>query len=59
MSTLSRVKAAVTSGEPDDPRPYECKTCGAHFRLQRQVCPECGGYTLDQIEWSSESGDEK
>jgi rRNA maturation endonuclease Nob1 len=59
MSTLSRVKAAVTSGDPTDSHPYECKTCGAHFRRQQQVCPDCGGYTLDRVDWSSEANDEK
>jgi|AntDeeMetageno50_2_1112565.scaffolds.fasta_scaffold04196_1 Ribosomal L32p protein family. len=53
MSTLSRMKAAVTSADPNESRPYECKTCGARFRLQQQVCPGCGGYTLDRIDWSS------
>lgn len=51
MSTLSRVRAAFTSAD-DGERPYECKTCGACFALQRQVCPECGGYTFDRIDWS-------
>ena len=59
MSTLSRVKAAVTGSDSTDFHPYECKTCGTRFRRQQQVCPECGGYTLDRIDWSSESGDEK
>jgi rRNA maturation endonuclease Nob1 len=59
MSTLSRVKAAITSSDPANSHPYECKTCGARFSRQHQVCPECGGYTLDRIDWSSESIDEK
>lgn len=55
MSALSRVKTAFTSSNGDESHPYECKSCGARFRLQQQVCPECGGYTLDRIEWSSET----
>jgi rRNA maturation endonuclease Nob1 len=53
MSTLSRVKTVFMSGEDAKSHPYECKSCGARFRLRQQVCPECGGYTLDRIEWSS------
>lgn len=55
MSTLSRVKTVFTSDDSGESRPYECKGCGARLRLQQQVCPKCGGYNLDRIEWSSES----
>ena len=52
VSTLARVRAAFTGPDRDDPLPYECRTCGARFELQRQVCPECGGYTFDRIDWT-------
>lgn len=54
MSTLSRIRTAFTISDNDDSPPYECKTCGARFRLRRQVCPECGGCTLDRINWPSD-----
>jgi rRNA maturation endonuclease Nob1 len=54
VSTLTRVRDAVMDPDRDDPLPYECRTCGARFELQRQVCPECGGYTLDRLDWSSD-----
>jgi rRNA maturation endonuclease Nob1 len=54
MSTLSRVRAAFTTSTEDERHPYECTNCGAQFALQRQVCPECGGYSLDRTEWCSE-----
>jgi rRNA maturation endonuclease Nob1 len=53
MSTLSRVRAAFTMSTEDERHPYECTNCGARFALQRQVCPECGGYSLDRTEWCS------
>ncbi|WP_458187652.1 hypothetical protein [Haladaptatus sp. NG-WS-4] len=31
--------------------PYECKGCGASFGVQYQVCPECGGYTIERDDW--------
>ena len=59
MSTLGRVKTAFTRADRGESDPYECKSCGARFRLQRQVCPECGGYTFDRVEWSSSNTLEK
>lgn len=53
MSTLNRVKQAFTSDDTDELRPYECESCGARFRLEYYVCPECGGYSIDRAEWSS------
>ena len=52
MDTLTRLIAAITSSTESEPRPYECETCGVCFELHRQVCPECGGYTLVRTDWS-------
>lgn len=53
MNTLRRVKEVFSTIDESEHTPYECKTCGARFAFQRQVCSKCGGYTLDRIEWSS------
>jgi uncharacterized OB-fold protein len=52
MGTLSRIRAVFSDADTGDVHLYECKSCGAHFALRRQVCPKCGGYTLDRIDWS-------
>jgi ribosomal protein L37E len=31
--------------------PYECKRCETAFSVQYQVCPECGGYSVEREEW--------
>jgi rRNA maturation endonuclease Nob1 len=54
MGVLSQVRVALTTADRDEFRSYECKSCGGRFKFQRQVCPDCGGYTLDRIDWSSE-----
>jgi rRNA maturation endonuclease Nob1 len=54
MSTLTRIRAAFTTSNDGKRRPYECTSCGARFALQRQVCTECGGYSLDRTDWSFE-----
>lgn len=54
MSTLTRIRAAITGPDRDEPLPYECVTCDARFERRRQVCPACGGYTFDRVDWSSD-----
>ncbi|EMA50766.1 MULTISPECIES: hypothetical protein [Halococcus] len=52
MSYLDRLRRRV--GEPDrDDAEYECTGCGAGFDRRRQVCPECGGYSIRRREWRS------
>jgi rubrerythrin len=53
MGTLSRVKQAFASPDPNALGPYECQGCGTRFRREYYVCPKCGGYSLDRAEWSS------
>lgn len=45
---LARVVRAV-GPEPDGA--YECEDCGARFDLDRQTCPDCGGCTIDRVDW--------
>ncbi|WP_299266670.1 hypothetical protein [Halorientalis sp.] len=29
---------------------YECQHCGAQYEAQRQVCLDCGGFSIER-EW--------
>lgn len=49
MGTLDRVMEAF--GE-DDARPeYACLACENGYDVQHHVCPECGGYSVERIDW--------
>ena len=52
MSYLDRLRRRVV-GEDRDATEYECTDCGAGFEGRRQVCPECGGYSITRREWES------
>jgi rubrerythrin len=52
MSYLDRLRRRVV-GEDRDATEYECADCGAGFEGRRQVCPECGGYSITRREWES------
>ena len=43
--------ARVVRADADPERAYECKDCGTQFCLDRQSCPNCGGYTIDRTDW--------
>ena len=47
------VRNAGTDADSDanSEETYECKDCGASFDLDRQTCPDCGGFTIDRIDW--------
>ncbi|WP_458188429.1 hypothetical protein [Haladaptatus sp. NG-WS-4] len=32
---------------------FTCGGCGRSFEVQRQVCPECGGYNFTRTNWDS------
>lgn len=55
MSLTVKLARAVWNVEADtDTEPdatYECKDCGTSFDLDRQTCPDCGGFTIDRIDW--------
>ena len=49
MGTLDRVRAAFSE---DDTRPdYACLACENGYDVQHHVCPECGGYSVERIDW--------
>jgi DNA-directed RNA polymerase subunit RPC12/RpoP len=48
MGYLDRLRRHVAS---EDDAEYECADCGAGFEGRRQVCPECGGYSIMRREW--------
>jgi rRNA maturation endonuclease Nob1 len=50
MGTLSTLWQLASAGDATE-RPFECRGCGTTFSEQRQVCPDCGSYTIDRREW--------
>lgn len=49
MGTLDRVMDAFSE---DDTRPeYACLACENGYDVQHHVCPECGGYSVERIDW--------
>jgi rRNA maturation endonuclease Nob1 len=48
---IAAVKQYVAPTRSPAPSPYACQTCGARFDSQRQVCPACGGYTIERTDW--------
>jgi rRNA maturation endonuclease Nob1 len=51
MSVLTRLRTVFTSSEKEESHAYACLGCEACFRVQRQVCPECGGYSIERTDW--------
>ncbi|WP_424017141.1 hypothetical protein ACOZ4N_14835 [Halorientalis pallida] len=27
---------------------YECQRCGSQYEARRQVCPDCGGFSIER-----------
>lgn len=49
MGTLDRVLDAFSE---DDTRPeYACLACETGYDIQYHVCPECGGYSVERLDW--------
>jgi rRNA maturation endonuclease Nob1 len=48
---IAAVKQYVAPTRSPTPSPYACQTCGVRFDSQRQVCPACGGYTIERTDW--------
>lgn len=44
---LKQLTHTTDAGRTD----YECKGCEARFEMRRQVCPECGGYRIERVDW--------
>lgn len=40
--------------EDEPPPPYACLSCRSRFMVQYQVCPECGGYMIERIDWDEQ-----
>lgn len=51
MSVIDRISDAFFH-EEEHPGPYACQNCDRRFSLQYQVCPECGGYAIERVDWS-------
>jgi rRNA maturation endonuclease Nob1 len=50
MSVLDELREQFAADDATE-FPYECQACETRFAVQYQVCPECGGYTIDRAEW--------
>jgi len=51
MRVIGRIRSALVNEASGN---YRCQQCGAEFELDRQVCPVCGGYRIESVEWSEE-----
>lgn len=51
MGIITALKQYLPFMRAPAPSPYECQGCGARFGSQRQVCPTCGGYTIERTDW--------
>lgn len=49
MGTLERVMDHFSV--EDAPDEYACLACETTYEVQYHVCPECGGYSVDRIDW--------
>ena len=43
---FSRLIERLGAGVDGD---YECRTCGAGYRVQYHVCPDCEGFSVDPV----------
>lgn len=53
MSLADKLAQMVLDAEADADEAYECNDCGERFTLDRQTCPDCGGCTIDRMDWDS------
>lgn len=51
MKVLTTLKQHLPTTHDVAQPPYECRGCETRFCTQPQVCPVCGGYTIERIEW--------
>ncbi|WP_435077414.1 hypothetical protein [Halococcus sp. AFM35] len=49
MSYFDRLNRYI--GRDEGETEYVCRNCGVGFDERRQVCPECGGYSIRRREW--------
>lgn len=52
MSVIGKLSAVFSTDEQTHTPPYACQCCGCRFAVQYQVCPECGGYSIERSDWS-------
>jgi rRNA maturation endonuclease Nob1 len=56
MSVLDTLREQFAGNDTTE-LPYERRACETRFTVQYQVCPECGGYTIDRAEWMDSAAD--
>jgi rRNA maturation endonuclease Nob1 len=49
MSYFDRLNRYI--GRDDGEAEYVCRNCSAGFDERRQVCPDCGSYSIRRREW--------
>jgi rRNA maturation endonuclease Nob1 len=49
MRVIGKIRSAFANNASGN---YRCQQCNAEFELDRQVCPVCGGYSIESTEWS-------
>ncbi|NHN41296.1 hydrogenase maturation nickel metallochaperone HypA [Halorubellus sp. JP-L1] len=37
--------------DDDAPPDYVCLSCETDYDVQHHVCPNCGGYSIERIDW--------
>jgi rRNA maturation endonuclease Nob1 len=50
MSYFDRLNRYI-GREDGEESEYVCRGCGAGFDERRQVCPDCGSYSVQRREW--------
>jgi rRNA maturation endonuclease Nob1 len=51
MDIVTTLRQQLHGTRTTGPAPYECQACCARFDAQRQVCPDCGSYTIERTDW--------
>lgn len=50
MGIVDKLRTMVVT--PEEPRgAYQCRSCRSRFEGRYHVCPDCGGYRVERVEW--------
>jgi len=50
MALTTHVRRLFGTHEPSSP--YECHRCGAQFKRNRQVCPDCDSFYIERTSYT-------
>ncbi|WP_435319413.1 hypothetical protein [Haloarchaeobius sp. TZWSO28] len=54
MSPFDRVRRGLRTRlglTGEDAESYVCRACETDFPIQHHVCPECGSYSVERLDW--------